>query len=96
MTAVSSIWEGEKHDWKNYAIQAHALKSTSKMIGANELSSLAARLETAGNQIDVETICLVHPEMMKDYLAIVDALTTYADIEDAREDDDEILEFLPE
>ena len=86
----------EEQDWKNYAIQAHALKSTSKMIGANELSSLAARLETAGNQIDVETICLVHPEMMKDYLVIVDALTAYADIEDAREDDDEILEFLPE
>ncbi|MBQ9155438.1 MAG: hypothetical protein IJ137_01510 [Eubacterium sp.] len=62
----------------------------------NELSALAVRLETAGNQMDVETIRLMHSEMMRQYLAIVDILAVYVNIEEACEDDSEILEYLPE
>ena len=36
-------------NWHEYAIYVHALKSTSKMIGAAELSQQAARLEAAAN-----------------------------------------------
>ncbi len=36
-------------DWKNYTTKVHALKSTSKIIGARELSERAKRLEDAGN-----------------------------------------------
>ena len=36
-------------DWKNYTVKVHALKSTSRVIGAKELSAKARRLEDAGN-----------------------------------------------
>ena len=36
-------------DWKNYTTKVHALKSTAKVIGAEELSEKAKRLEDAGN-----------------------------------------------
>ena len=36
-------------DWKNYTTKVHALKSSARVIGANELSEKARRLEDAGN-----------------------------------------------
>ncbi|MBQ5413226.1 MAG: Hpt domain-containing protein, partial [Schwartzia sp.] len=36
-------------DWKNYTVKVHALKSTARIIGAEELSNRAMRLEDAGN-----------------------------------------------
>jgi hypothetical protein len=36
-------------DWENYSIVVHSLKSSSKTIGAEGLSELAARLETAAD-----------------------------------------------
>ena len=37
-------------DWPNYTILVHALKSSSRLIGAGELSALAASLEAAGDK----------------------------------------------
>ncbi|MBO7612983.1 MAG: Hpt domain-containing protein, partial [Treponema sp.] len=37
-------------DWKNYTVQVHALKSSSRLIGAMELSRLAAYLEQCGDK----------------------------------------------
>ncbi|MBR1477009.1 MAG: response regulator [Lachnospiraceae bacterium] len=42
----------ENKDYDNYRIKVHALKSTSKMIGADELSELARNLENAAKQKD--------------------------------------------
>ena len=39
-----------RQDWKNYTIQVHALKSSSRLIGATELSRLAAFLEQCGDK----------------------------------------------
>ena len=39
----------KSEDWKNYTTKVHALKSTAKVIGADELSEKARRLEDAGN-----------------------------------------------
>ena len=36
-------------DWKNYTTKVHALKSSARVIGADELSERAKRLEDAGN-----------------------------------------------
>lgn len=41
---------------KDYTSYVHSLKSTSRTIGAKELSKLAERLEAAGNKNDVDTI----------------------------------------
>ena len=37
-------------DWTNYTVLVHALKSSARLIGAGELSSLAASLEAAGDK----------------------------------------------
>ena len=39
----------ENEDWTNYTTKVHALKSTARVIGAEELSDRAKRLEDAGN-----------------------------------------------
>lgn len=54
-------------DWKNYTIEAHALKSSSKQIGAMELSELAAQMEQAGNLMDIEYIREHHRELLERY-----------------------------
>jgi len=40
-------------DMKNYTIKVHALKSSSRIIGAKELADLAEKLEEAGNKNDL-------------------------------------------
>ena len=46
----------EKQDWADYQIRVHALKSTVKQIGANELSELALRQETAAKERSIPEI----------------------------------------
>ncbi len=46
----------EKEDWNDYTIRVHALKSSSRQIGAMELGEMAERLEAAGKNSDFETI----------------------------------------
>ncbi|MBR3306532.1 MAG: EAL domain-containing protein [Lachnospiraceae bacterium] len=46
----------DKNDWDNYTIQVHALKSSSRVIGATELSEWAAELEKAGNELNLDKI----------------------------------------
>ena len=53
---------------KNYTIEVHSLKSTSKQIGADRVSEMAARLEQAGNQDDVRFINEHTDEMLEEYL----------------------------
>ena len=46
----------EKRDWEDYQIRVHALKSTARQIGANELSELALRQETAAKERNISEI----------------------------------------
>ncbi|MCR4908817.1 MAG: EAL domain-containing protein [Lachnospiraceae bacterium] len=43
-------------NWEDYTTYVHSLKSTSRIIGAEELSRMAESLEAAGNDRDVEAI----------------------------------------
>lgn len=86
-------------DWKNYAIHVHSLKSTSRMIGATELSEMAAKLETAADKAQVDIIQNGHNGMMERYMSIVEAIrqVTKTEVGGRIENtDDEILEFFPE
>ena len=56
-----------QEDWKNYAIQAHSLKGTAKIIGAKELSELAFGLEMAAKREDVNEIRRRHGGCMMCY-----------------------------
>ena len=65
----------EAEDWHNYEIKVHALKSTSRLIGAIELSNLSEHLEKSANQNDIDEIQLKHKELINtfiDYLRILE------------------------
>ena len=58
-------------DWKNYAILVHALKSSSKTIGATELSDVAYTEEMAAKGNDEATIHRHHKQMMELYRGVL-------------------------
>ncbi len=64
----------EEGDWSNYTIKVHALKSSSRLVGALDLGSGAEALEKAGKSSDIEYITAHHEEVMQDYRVIRDAL----------------------
>ncbi|MCM1298756.1 MAG: PocR ligand-binding domain-containing protein [Firmicutes bacterium] len=57
----------ENKAWKDYTIEIHALKSTSRQIGADGLADLAAELEQAGKELNTDFIEENHDEAMKMY-----------------------------
>lgn len=64
----------EAKDWKNYQIQVHALKSTSLMVGAEELSEKAKELEFACKEDNIDLILNNHASVMALYEHIKDVL----------------------
>ena len=46
----------EQQDRENYTVTVHGLKSAAKVIGANEVSALAAKLEAASKTEPLETL----------------------------------------
>jgi len=91
----------KKGDLASYAIQAHSIKSTSKMIGALDLSECARLLEEAGKGGDREYIEANMEEMLKMYDGVLDILRSTNEqsasepVADAADEDDDILEFGP-
>ena len=85
-----------KKDWHNYEILVHALKSTSKMIGAVDLSEKAKALEMAAKASDEEFITANHEQALMDYGRICGEIKALVMDIPAKEDDDEVLEFEPE
>ena len=59
----------EAEDWDNYGIKVHALKSTSRLIGAITLSKLAEQLEECANNNAVSEIQNEHKNLMDIYLS---------------------------
>ncbi|MCR5773616.1 MAG: response regulator [Lachnospiraceae bacterium] len=99
----------DRKDFKNYEVLVHAIKSTSKMIGATHISEEALKLEKAAEAQDEETITRMHADVMEEYHAVVSAVGEYLGIgapassgdddeilEFGAQDEDEILEFGPE
>jgi len=86
----------EAGDWKNYGIQVHTLKSTSRTIGAESLSAMAAELEKASNREDEEVIRRMHGIMMQEYLGFTGILARHMPEVRKEPKADGILEFLPE
>ena len=94
----------ESENWHDYSIYVHALKSSSKMIGATSLSKVASKLEAAANSVDAGTIKTEHDSMMEEY-EVVTAVIRSLIPKDALSSDDvdvteyspgeDILEFLP-
>ena len=84
-------------DWKNYGISVHALKSTSKTIGALDLSERALRLEKAANDENVDIIHAEHDNMLAQYKKVVEAINTAnSNSNENSKQEDDVLEFSPE
>jgi HPt (histidine-containing phosphotransfer) domain-containing protein len=58
----------EEENWTDFTIEVHALKSSSKQIGAIALSERAAALEKAGNARDSEFIHKNTDRLLEKYL----------------------------
>ena len=93
----------EEKDWKNYSIHVHAVKSSSRTIGAAGLSKIAADLEAAADQNEEAVIVSKHGTMLEEYRQVVQAIRALFAGEGSSLPDDampkeeeEILEFLPD
>lgn len=91
-------------NWHDYSIYVHALKSSSKMIGASALSLRAAKLEAAANAEDSGMIKTEHNSLMEEYEVVTAVIRSVIpkdelDADDGTvtefSDDDEVMEFLP-
>jgi len=59
---------------RDYTIAVHALKSSARLIGALELSAVAAELEKAGDDLDREKIDAKTPQLLEMYRGFYDKL----------------------
>ncbi|MBR6237626.1 MAG: response regulator [Lachnospiraceae bacterium] len=64
-------------DWQDYTIKVHALKSSSRQIGAMELGDMAERLEKAGHEDDLDTINENHAGLMEKFDILLGKLSGY-------------------
>ncbi len=83
----------EKEDWQGYGIQAHAVKSASRMIGASALSDMAAALERAANEADAAAIREKHAAFLEKYRQTAAGIAPAAA---EPPEEDEVLEFFPD
>lgn len=78
----------EKRDAKNYTVKVHALKSSARIIGAEDLSKQAAYLEGCGDKEDWEEITEKTPALLDAYRKLSKALAgTEADEVESEVDD---------
>ena len=82
-------------DWKHYGILVHALKSTSRMIGAESLARAAEALEKAAKEENAEVILAHHADAMEQYKTVAEAAREVAGASEPAEPEAEILEFPP-
>lgn len=72
---IRSFWKN--NDIKNFTIEVHALKSSAKQIGANHLSSVAAGLEQAGLNNDMDYISRHTNAMLIELLRLRQDMSKY-------------------
>lgn len=81
-----------------YTIEVHALKSSSKMIGASELSDMAARLEHCGHEKNLEAIKADTAVLLRKYRSYLSILAPFEKKKEAAEEKEvtpaELLEQL--
>lgn len=87
----------EDKDWNNYGILVHSIKSSSRTIGAEDLALAAAELEAAAKSGDTDVIFAQNASAMERYDELVGILKNFMpEVTDNTDQDDEIMEFLPD
>lgn len=72
------------------------MKSSSRTIGAQALSEVAAALEKAVRESDTDTLSRLHEPMMRQYCRLTDALEVWLGSGKLVPDSDGVFEFMPE
>ncbi|MBR4341652.1 MAG: response regulator [Lachnospiraceae bacterium] len=90
---LSKFYKQKK--WNDYSIIAHSLKSTSKTIGALELSEKAAFLEKASKEKKASDVTKEHENALKMYESLVKTISAKIPKKGNSEKDD-VIEFIPE
>ena len=80
----------KKEQWKEYTIEAHALKSASRQIGALKLAERAENLENAGNRKDGDMIHALTGELLLQCRYYQEILRPYFPEEDKTADQGKI------
>lgn len=89
----NSITEAfDTEDWENYTIRVHALKSSSRQIGAMELGSKAEALEKAGMARDINTIRANTEEALHEFRELLDKLSVYYQTEEEDSSDKPMID----
>lgn len=96
--AISSNYK--ERNWDDYSTYVHALKSSSRTIGADKLSDMAWAQENASRVRDEAVVDGGYENMMSEYRRIVKILKSILgeneDGSDEDSGDSDILEFFPE
>lgn len=82
---IEKFWAAR--DIKNTTIKVHALKSTSRVIGALKLGEFAARLEKAGDIGDTETLDKELSDLVAQYRKLAKDLEPLNEQDDSQGDD---------
>lgn len=83
---IEAFWAAK--DIKNTTIKVHALKSTSRIIGALELGDFAAKLEKAGDSDDIIILEEELPELISQYRKLAKELEPLNNQEKTEGDDE--------
>ena len=91
----------ETADWERYTTEVHALKSSSRQIGAFDLGDLAEKLEMAGKAKDISFIRQNTGELLDRYTALKETLRAYVPADEEQKEivqrtDREIADILEE
>ena len=65
----------DQSDWDRYRIAAHSVKSTSRMIGADELSETAREMEQAAKDDNEEMLLTEHALVLSEYIKLSEQLS---------------------
>ena len=76
--------------WDDFRIRVHAVKSSSKTIGAEKLFRSAEMLEEASRDHKEETIMLLYPEFLTEYNRVTELIRSIYDVRAAEDDAYEI------
>lgn len=92
----------DMEDWHNYSIKVHSIKSTSKMIGAMDISNMAKQLEELSKKEDEPSVRKIHPDFMPKYEALLSAICGMLGLKQEKPEEisadgeEEVLEFVPD
>ena len=86
---IERYWR--ERDIPNVTVKVHALKSTSRVVGAIRLGDFAERMENAGNDGDTAALEKDMDELIANYRALAKALSPLKD----KQETDESLPLIP-